>query len=163
MSVKINGKSHRNPSGTINKASWLLSNSKRDIKMLASLYMRCGYPPHASAADKQSRKYQSSWEAAYVMAQYCIEHNVSKPSDVFNSINFDFEKGSTLKQGDIQWYEVLSDHFVSLVLPVLKETHRGIWIWMVRPGLVTLYNMFAAYVKSGKIKSDGLTFPMEAK
>lgn len=161
MSVKINGESHRNPSGTINKASWLLSNSKRDIKALASLYMRCGYPPHAFVADKQSRKYQSSWEAAYVMAQYCIEHNVSKPSDVFNSINFDFEKGSTLKQGDIQWYEVLSDYFVSLVFPVLKETHSV--LWMVRPGLVTLYNMFAAYVKSGKIKSDGLTFPMEAK
>lgn len=161
MSVKINGESHRNPSGTINKASWLLSNSKRDIKTLASLYMRCGYPPHASAADKQSRKYQSSWEAAYVMAQYCIEHTVSKPSDVFNSINFDFEKGSTLKQGDIQWYDVLSDYFVSLVFPVLKETQSV--FWMVRPGLVTLYNMFAAYVKSGNIKSDGLTFPMEAK
>lgn len=161
MSVRLNGESHRNPSGTINKTKWLLSNSKRDLKTLASLYMRCGYPPHASAADKQSRKYQSSWEAAYVMAQYCIEHNVSKPSDVFNSINFDFEKGSTLKQGDIQWYDVLSDYFVSLVFPVLKETHSV--LWMVRPGLVTLYNMFAVYAKSGNIKSDGLTFPMEAK
>ncbi len=161
MSVRLNGESYRNPSGTINKVCWLLSNSKRNPKTFASLYMRCGYPPHASAADKQSRKYQSSWEAAYVMAQYCIEHNVSKPSDVFNSINFDFEKGSTLKQGDIQWYDVLSNYFVSLVFPVLKETHSV--LWMVRPSLVTLYNMFAAYVKSGNIKSDGLTFPMEAK
>lgn len=161
MSVRFNGKRHRNPSGTINKASWLLSNSKRNLKILASLYMRCGYPPHASAANKQSRKYQNSWEAAYVMAQYCIEHNVSKPSDVFNSINFDFEKGYTLKQGDIQWYDALSDYFVSLVFPVLKETQSV--TNLVRPGLMTLYNMFAVYVKSGKIKSDGLTFPTEAK
>lgn len=43
MSVKLMSKglslakSHRNPSGTINKASWLLSESKRDFKTLTSV------------------------------------------------------------------------------------------------------------------------------
>ena len=155
MSVKLMSKglllakSHRNPSGPINKASWLLSESKRAFKTLTLLYSSCGFPPHASIADKQSYRYQSSWEAAYVMARYCIAHNISKASDVFNSINFNFVKGSTLKRGDNRWHDVLSEYFISFVMP-LRES-QGI-TWTTRPDLTTLYFMYEDYVNSGDIK-----------
>jgi len=151
---------HRNPSGTINKASWLLSKSKRNLTALASLYTRCKLPlVDASLLDKQKYDYQNSWEAAYVMARYCVIHNVSKPSDVFNSINFDFEKGFTLKHGDRQWYIVLMTYFQSLTSTAsCLEEKEGIH-WRVPPTLMSTYFMYEDYLISGKIKSDGLLFP----
>ena len=154
---------HRNPSGTINKVSWLLSKSKRDLTTLASLYKRVELPADASLSVKQNYDYRYSWEAAYVMARYCVIHNVSKPSDVFNSINFDFEKdGATLKHGDRQWNFVLTKYFYSLVHTAIDSymKEKGI-IWMIRPGLITTYFMYEDYLKSGKIKSDGLAFPTQ--
>lgn len=153
---------HRNPSGTINKASWLLSKSKRDLTTLVSLYSRVNLPADASLFVKQNYDYRYSWDAAYVIARYCIIHNVSKPSDVFNSINFDFEKdGVTLKHGDRQWNVVLTKYFYSLVHTALESCmkEKGI-IWMVRPGLISTYFMYEGCLKSGKIKSDVL-FPIQ--
>lgn len=151
---------HRNPSGTINKASWLLSKSKRDLTTLVSLYSRVSLS--ADSDVKQNYDYRYSWDAAYVMARYCIIHNVSKPSDVFNSINFDFEKdGATLKHGDRQWNFVLTKYFYSLVHTAIESymKEKDI-IWMVRPGLISTYFMYEDCLKSGKIKSDVL-FPMQ--
>lgn len=163
MSTKFDMREkHRNPSGTINKASWLLSKSKRDLTTLASLYSRVDLPVNVTLSVKQSYDYRCSWEAAYVIASYCVIHNVSKPSDVFNSINFEFEKdGTTLKQGDKQWNFVLTKYFYSLVHTAVESYMKEKNInWIVRPGLISTYFMYEDYLKSGKIKSDGLIFPM---
>jgi hypothetical protein len=59
---------------------------------------------------------------------------------------------------------VLTKYFYSLVHTAIKSymKEQGM-IWMIRPGLISTYSMYEDYLKSGKIKSDGLTFPMEAK
>ena len=149
-------RSHKDPSGTLNKARWLLSKSKRDIVKLQAEYTRACYPRHHYDTnifeDKHRAKSIYSWEAAIVMAQYCILHNIENPSDVFNALNFRFEKGTSLIQGDRRWYNVLLDYFNSFILPCLKR-NAGI-TWFIQPSLLTAFNMYSAFVHSGDIKPN---------
>ena len=60
---------HRNPSGTINKAKWLLSKSKRDINQLNSLIclIEAGLPLSFE---------RKSWQVAFYMATFCILNKI---------------------------------------------------------------------------------------
>ena len=147
--------SHKNPSGTLNKARWLLSKSKRNRHELCKLYDR-HYSDIASGSTSkrclQSScyiKYCSSWESAFIMAQYCLLHNIDNPSDVFNSVNFDFERGTTLVQGDRQWEPVLKKYFNTIVSSVLDKNGSS---FLFEPALSTLFNLYEVLVKSGDIE-----------
>ena len=147
--------SHKDPSGTLNKARWLLDKSKRDRRELYKLYDR-HYNDIASGliSKKCSQsncyvKYCSSWESAFIIAQYCLLHNIDNPSDVFNSVNFDFERGTTLVQGDRQWEPALKKYFNTIVSSALEKNGSSL---LFDPSLSTLFNLYEVLVKSGDIE-----------
>lgn len=92
---------HRNPSGTINKAKWLLSKSERDINQLNSLVcsIEAGLPLSFE---------RKSWQAAFYMATFCIVNKIEKVEEHFNLINYkDYKPRKSVSSKNISWYDCL--------------------------------------------------------
>lgn len=92
---------HRNPSGTINKAKWLLSKSKRDINKLNSLIcsIEAGLPLSFE---------RKSWQAAFYMATYCIINRIEKVEEHFNQKNYkNYQSRKSVSSKNISWYDCL--------------------------------------------------------
>lgn len=107
MAVIVREKSkfihHNSPSGTINKAKWLLSESKRDLEKLYILLAKLQTDYFCS----DSRK---SWLAAQYMAWYCIMNNISNVTDEFHFTNpkySDYQARISVSSKRIPWYELL--------------------------------------------------------
>lgn len=92
---------HRNPSGTINKAKWLLSKSKRDINKLNSLIcsIEAGLPLSFE---------RKSWQAAFYMATYCIINGIEKVEEHFNKKNYkNYQSRKSVSSKNISWFDCL--------------------------------------------------------
>lgn len=92
---------HRNPSGTINKAKWLLSKSERDINKLNSLIcsIEAGLPLSFE---------RKSWQAAFYMATYCIVNKIKKVEEHFNKKNYkDYKTRISISSKNIPWFDCL--------------------------------------------------------
>lgn len=92
---------HRNPSGTINKAKWLLSESKRNHNKLNKLVESIELGPVGSLMKK-------SWLAAFYMAEYCIFNNIKNIEDEFNVNKYkDYTPRKSVSSKNISWYDCL--------------------------------------------------------
>jgi len=92
---------HRNPSGTINKAKWLLSKSKKDINKLNSLVcsIEAGLPLSFE---------RKSWQAAFYMATYCIINGIEKVEEHFNKKNYkNYKTRTSTSSKNIPWFDCL--------------------------------------------------------
>lgn len=92
---------HRNPSGTINKAKWLLSKSKRDINKLNSLIcsIETGLPLSFE---------RKSWQAAFYMATYCIVNKIEKVEEHFNQKKYkNYQSRKSVSSKNISWFDCL--------------------------------------------------------
>jgi hypothetical protein len=92
---------HRNPSGTINKAKWLLSKSERDINKFNSLVCSIEAGVLSSFEEK-------SWLAAISMAEYCINSHIKNIEDEFNINKYkDYRPRKSVSSKNIPWYDCL--------------------------------------------------------
>lgn len=96
---------HRNPSGTINKANWLVIESKRDFTRLRKIYDSI-----VSRLPINDIITRQSWGAAYTMSINCINFCIGHPRVIYNSENTKY--GTLLdatwsRKYGARWYTVL--------------------------------------------------------
>lgn len=95
---------HRNPSGTINKANWLVIESKRDVTRLHKVYDSIiNRLPINNIISRQS------WGAAYAMSIICINFCVNHPRVIYNRGNPKYKTlldGTWSRKYGARWYTV---------------------------------------------------------
>jgi hypothetical protein len=95
---------HRNPSGTINKANWLVIESKRDVIRLRKIYDSIvNRLPINDIITRQS------WGAAYTMAVYSMYMHFDHPRVLYNQGNTKYKRLldiSWSKKYGARWYVV---------------------------------------------------------
>ena len=95
---------HRNPSGTINKANWLVIESKRDVTRLRKIYD--SIIARLPINDIISRQ---SWGAAYAMSIICINFCINHPRVIYNCGNTKYKTlldATWSRKYGARWYTV---------------------------------------------------------